>query len=93
MNQSGAASPQRDATNIVGAYEAKTHLPQLLERVAKGERITITRHGVPVAVLVPAAAGEQPDVRAAVEEMKRFRKGRSLKGLTIREMVEEGRRF
>ena len=37
----------------VGAYEAKTHLPQLLERVAKGETITITKHGVPVAVLTP----------------------------------------
>jgi len=93
MEQSGAATPQRDATNTVGAYEAKTHLPHLLDRVSKGERITITRHGVPVAVLVPAAASEQPDVRAAVEEMKRFRKGRSLKGLSIREMVEEGRRF
>lgn len=77
----------------VGSYEAKTHLPQLLERVARGERITITRHGVPVAVLVPAPAAEKPDVRAAVEEMKRFRKGRSLGGLTIRGMIEEGRRF
>lgn len=77
----------------VGSYEAKTHLPRLLERVAKGERITITRHGVPIAVLVPAPPAEKPDVRAAVDEMKRFRKGRSLGGLTIREMIEEGRRF
>ena len=38
----------------VGAYEAKTHLTKLLERVAKGERITITKHGVPVATLQPA---------------------------------------
>lgn len=77
----------------VGAYEAKTHLPQLLERVAKGERITITKHGIPIAVLVPASARDQRDVRAAVEEMKKFRKGRSLGGLTIREIAEEGRRF
>jgi prevent-host-death family protein len=77
----------------VGSYEAKTHLPRLLERVARGERITITRHGVPVAVLVPPAPSEQPDVRAAVEAMKAFRKGRSLGGLSIRAMVEEGRRF
>jgi prevent-host-death family protein len=79
----------------VGSYEAKTHLPQLLERVAKGERITITRHGVPVAVLVPATSAEKPDARAAIEEMKRFRKehGPTLgKRLTIREMIEEGRR-
>ncbi|CAN5783005.1 type II toxin-antitoxin system prevent-host-death family antitoxin [soil metagenome] len=92
MDQIRAAAPQREA-KTVGAYEAKTHLPQLLERVSKGERITITKHGVPIAVLVPAQAVEQPDVRAAVEAMKQFRKGRSLKGLSIREMVEEGRRF
>jgi prevent-host-death family protein len=79
--------------DTVGAYEAKTHLSQLLERVAKGERITITKHGVPVAMLVPPPAKAPPDVRAAVEELKRFRKGRSLNGLTIREMIEEGRRF
>src|SRR3954452_23859067 len=90
-----ATRPGRElAMEFVGAYEAKTHLPQLLDRVEGGETITITRHGKPIAKLVPAS-GEtaKPDVRAAVEEMKRFRKGRSLKGLTIREMVEEGRRF
>lgn len=64
--------------------------------MAKGERITITRHGVPVAVLVPPPAAEKEDVRAAVEAMKRFREehGPTLgKGLTIRAMIEEGRRF
>ncbi|MCI5143961.1 MAG: type II toxin-antitoxin system prevent-host-death family antitoxin, partial [Candidatus Electrothrix sp. AR3] len=35
----------------VGAYMAKTHLPQLLKRVSKGEKIIITKHGVPVATL------------------------------------------
>ena len=79
-------------SSSVGAYEAKTHLPQLLERVSKGERITITRHGVPVAMLVPACP-EKADVEDAVRRMLEFGKGRSLGGLTIREMVEEGRRF
>jgi prevent-host-death family protein len=79
--------------STVGSYEAKTHLSQLLERVAKGEKITITRHGVPIAMLVPPPSAERPDVRAAVEAMKRFRRGRTLDGLTIREMIEEGRRF
>lgn len=81
----------------VGAYEAKTHLPQLLDRVEGGETITITRHGKPVAKLVPAA-GEtvKPDVRKAVEEMKRFQRehGPVLgPDLTIRDLIEEGRRF
>jgi prevent-host-death family protein len=39
----------------VGAYQAKTHLPQLLDRVEGGETITITRYGKPVAKLIPAA--------------------------------------
>ena len=39
----------------IGAYEAKTHLPELLKRVESGEHITIARHGTPVAVLVPSA--------------------------------------
>ncbi len=79
--------------STIGSYDAKTHLPALLERVSKGERITITRHGVPVAMLVPAPSAQKPDVRAAIEELKRFRKGRSLGGLSIKEMINEGRRF
>jgi prevent-host-death family protein len=78
----------------VGSFEAKTHLSQLLERVAKGEEFTITKHGKPVARLVPTqAARPKPDVHGAVEAMKKFRKGRTLEGLSIREMIEEGRRF
>jgi prevent-host-death family protein len=78
----------------VGSFEAKTHLPQLLERAAKGEEFTITKHGKPVARLVPPlAAKSAPDVRRAVEAMKQFRKGRTLGGLSFREMIDEGRRF
>ena len=78
----------------VGSFEAKTHLPRLLERVAQGEEFTITKHGKPVARLVPASAPKpKPDVRAAVEAMKQFRKGQTLGGLSVREMIEEGRRF
>ena len=78
----------------VGSFEAKTHLPQLLERVANGEEFTITKDGKPVARLVPVTASKpKPDVRAAVEAMKQFRKGQTLGGLSVREMIEEGRRF
>jgi prevent-host-death family protein len=76
----------------VGLFEAETHLPQLLERVSRGERITITEHGRPVAMLVPAP-DEKADVEETVRKLLEFGKGRSLGGLTIREMVEEGRRF
>lgn len=76
----------------VGSYEAKTHLSAILDRVAQGEQITITRHGVPVAVLTPASGGRKSDVQQAIQAMLRFRKGRRLDGLSIREMIEEGRR-
>ena len=77
----------------VGAYEAKTKLPELLKRVERGEHITIARHGTPVAVLVPV--GEHPcrDPKAAVEALKEFAKGRRLGDLDIREMIDEGRRY
>jgi prevent-host-death family protein len=78
----------------VGSFEAKTHLAQLLERAAKGEEFTITKHGKPVARLVPPqAARPVTDARAPVKAMKQFRKGRTLGGPSIREMIEEGRRF
>ena len=77
----------------VGAFEAKTHLSALLDRVAKGERITITKHGVPVAVLVPPATDAAVDRRHAIESLQRLGRKQSLKGLSIRELIETGRRF
>jgi prevent-host-death family protein len=76
----------------VGAFEAKTHLSKLLERVARGERITIEKHGVPVAVLEPPKSARKKPAKQAIAELKQFRAGRSLGGLSVREMIEEGRR-
>ena len=80
-------------TTTVGAYEAKTHLPELLRRVEKGERITITKHGHPVAELVPASDERRQRVGEAIAGLKEFSKGRKLDGVTIRELIDEGRRF
>ena len=76
----------------VGAYEAKTHLPKLLERVTKGERITITKHGIPIAVLQPFDPAKNMDTKTIIKELRRFRKKNKLSGLSIREMIEEGRK-
>ena len=76
----------------VGAYEAKTHLPKLLERVGRGERIMITKHGVPVAVLQPPDAVKISDIRTVVSELKAFRRRRRLRGLSLKKMIEQGRR-
>ena len=80
----------------VGTFEAKTHLTQLLGRVAKGEKILITNRGLPVAMLVPPEPETRADVAGLVDEMLRLRdeQGPSLgPKLTIRQMIEEGRRF
>ncbi len=79
----------------VGSFEAKTHLARILERVVQGEEFTITRHGKPVARLVPAVPAEpRPDVRQVIEELKAFSKGNRLGGeVTVRDLIEEGRRF
>lgn len=77
----------------VGAYEAKTHLGQLLDAVARGETITITKHGVPVAMLVPPSGAVQPNVDTMIDAWLEERKGITLgDDLSIREMIEEGRR-
>ena len=60
----------------IGAYEAKTHLPRLLDRVARGESLTITRHGRPVARLVPVAGerGLAQEAAARIVERRRHLK-------------------
>ncbi len=78
----------------VGAFEAKTHLSDLLDRVSQGEKITITRHGVPAAMLVPVEdAQSKLTHKEIVEGMRMLRKRIRPGKMTVREMVEEGRRF
>jgi prevent-host-death family protein len=77
----------------VGSYEAKTRLPELLKRTAKGERITITKHGVSVAVLVPAPSSKRRDVPTLIQDIREFRRGHTLEGMKIGEMIDEGRKF
>lgn len=76
----------------IGAYEAKTRLPALLERVRRGERITITKHGVPVAELVPHQAARRRKVADVIADLRRFREQHRLDGLSIKDLIEEGRR-
>lgn len=80
----------------VGSYQAKTHLPQLLERVEQGETFTITRHGKPIARLLPAMpASERPDILDAISAMARFQEdeGPTLGGKpSVRDLINDGRR-
>jgi prevent-host-death family protein len=75
----------------VGAYEAKTHLSELLDRVQRGERIVITRHGVPVAILQPPMASGTMDAASAAEALRRFRAAHRASPDEIVEWIAEGR--
>jgi len=75
----------------VGVYEAKTHLPELLAKVALGEQITITRHSKAIARLVPVEPVRQLNVRGVIDELKLLAKGRHT-DMPIRDMIAEGRR-
>ena len=76
----------------VGAYEAKTHLPRLLEAVSRGESFQITKHGTVVAVLVPASPDRQAHVSETIAELRAFRSKRRLGRLSVKAMIEAGRR-
>ena len=77
----------------IGAYEAKTHLPRLLDRVARGESLTITRHGKPVARLVPVAGERERarDAAARIVERRRHLNRVSLADLLA--TIHEGHRY
>jgi len=79
----------------VGTFEAETHLTQLLERVAKGERIVITNRGKPVAMLVPTEADDAPDTARIGREMLAYRDRvkRALGGTPFRDIAHEGHRY
>ena len=78
----------------IGAYQAKTHLPRLLERVRRGESVTITKRGRPVARLVPVAADDEERARQAASRIRNRR--RRLRGAPLAELVatiHEGHRY
>ena len=78
----------------IGAFEAKTHLPKLLDRVERGESLLITRHGKPVAELVPPREHDRERARAAMERLEARRN--EMNGVSIEELIamkHEGHRY
>jgi prevent-host-death family protein len=80
----------------MGAFEAKNKLSSLLDRVAQGQRVVITRRGKPVAALVDPALleGEREEMTAAaiLEGFRAVRGRAHPAGCSLKELVEEGRR-
>jgi prevent-host-death family protein len=87
--------PSPNAKNHVGAFDAKTRFGDLLDRVEQGEIIVITRHGHPVARLVPCDETIDRDrARAAAERLMKFGDDEGIrlpKGVSIEDLINEGR--
>jgi prevent-host-death family protein len=80
------------STSTIGAFEAKNTFSELLEQVGRGAEITITKHDRPVAKLVPARAAGQRERTKAAAELRAMSERYSLKGLSVRALIDEGRR-
>jgi len=77
----------------IGIYDAKAKLSELVELAEAGHAVTITRHGRPVARLVPARQARRPDRSALMDEIAAFSKSvRLRKPFDLRKAIEEGRR-
>lgn len=77
----------------IGAFEAKNRLSELLIAAESGEEVMITKHGRPVAKLVPVDDFDRAKVREAIEWLKDFRKKHSLGDLKIKDLINEGRKY
>lgn len=92
---STTVSKSTTASNVVGAYEAKTKLSELLDRVEKGERITITRHGKPIAEIVPKHVHDPVKAAEAMRRMRDLASRVKLDDLTwddLKAMRDEGKK-
>ena len=76
----------------IGAYDAKTKLPELLRQVKAGKRFTITHRGKAIADLVPAETAKEKDKAAAIEKFKAFMRKNPVRGrVNVKELIAEGR--
>ena len=74
----------------IGAYEAKTYLPKLLDRVGKGERFVITSHGRPVAELTPVGKRDEKSIRRAIGDLRSLRDELARRGVRMRDLLRKG---
>jgi len=75
----------------IGAYEARTHLSKLLDRVEKGERFVITRHGRAVAELGPVGAPDEKSIRRAIADLHSLRDELARRGVRMRDLLRDGK--
>jgi prevent-host-death family protein len=78
----------------IQASEAKAKLPQLLDDVERGETVVITRHGKPIARLVPEVDRRRAEIAAAIAGLKALQKETGK--ITVEELLaarDEGRKY
>ncbi len=76
----------------IGAFEAKTHFSALLEKVERGEHVIITKHGHPVAKLVPTGGSDRQQSKQTIERIKAFSQKHTLGKIAWKALRDEGRR-
>jgi prevent-host-death family protein len=76
----------------IGVFEAKTHFSALLDKVEKGEHVIITKHGHPVAKLVPTSGSDREQSKQAIERIKAFSQKHTLGKIDWKALRDEGRR-
>ena len=82
---------KQNLSNQINLFEAKTHFSNLIQRVQNGEQITICKHNTPVAKIIPIT--QKPKIENIVEKFAEFSKGKTLAPYTIKELINEGRKW
>jgi prevent-host-death family protein len=76
----------------IGIYDARSKLSELIERVQSGEEVVLTRHGEPVARLVPERRRRRRSRAAAVARIRALARKLDIRDVDVRKLIEEGRR-
>ena len=75
----------------ITVVDAKKRFSEVLRRAGAGERFVVTNHGHPIAQILPPAASTPEERKAAIERIKKLRKGQVLGGLSLKELRDEER--
>ncbi|HMS44669.1 MAG TPA: type II toxin-antitoxin system prevent-host-death family antitoxin [Alphaproteobacteria bacterium] len=76
----------------IGAFEAKTHLSEILERAAQGEETLVTRRGIPIAKIIPFNKSQNLTKENTILRLKNLRKNLQLRNFSWKELRDQGRR-
>jgi prevent-host-death family protein len=78
--------------NTISTFEAKTHLSSILAEVEKGDQFIITKHGHPIAKLIPINHVEALNAKDVIHKLKELRRHHTLGGLDWKTLRDTGRR-